>query len=262
MIMGVLNVTPDSFSDGGRHLDVDLACARALEMVAEGADIIDVGGESTRPGALEISVDEEAGRVIPVLAALRDRVPVPISVDTYKAAVASQALAAGASIVNDISGLTLDSALAGVVAAAGGGLVIGHIQGVPRTMQRQPSYDDVVAEVASALARSIEIALAAGVAADAIVVDPGLGFGKLFEHNLALLRGLGDVAALGHPVAVGLSRKSFTGQPDGVPPAERLPATLAATALAVAWGADIVRVHDVIETRRALYLVDRMLGRA
>ncbi|MFN7972195.1 MAG: dihydropteroate synthase [Acidobacteriota bacterium] len=260
LLMGVVNVTPDSFSDGGRYFEHGDASARAERLLEEGADIIDLGGESTRPGAAAVAEEEERRRVVPVIERLSARFPVPISIDTTKSGVARAALDSGACIVNDVSGLRLDREIAPVAARAGAAVVLGHMRGEPRTMQASPSYGDAQAEVRSELCDSVRRALDAGIAAGAIAIDPGLGFGKRFEDNLALIRGLPDLAALGFPVLVGISRKSFTGRLSGLPPSERLPASIAAAALAVAWGASIVRVHDVAATRQAMMLVDALVA--
>jgi dihydropteroate synthase len=250
LVMGVLNVTPDSFSDGGRFLERDAAIAHARRMVAEGADIVDVGGESTRPGARPVSEDEELERVLPVLEALRE-LPVPLSVDTRRPRVMREALAAGASMVNDVEALEAPGALA-AVAASGCGVCLMHKKGDPATMQDNPVYADVVAEVKSYLAARIAAAEAAGIARERIVADPGFGFGKTAAHNLELLRRLAEFSELGVPIAVGLSRKSTLGAITGRPAGERLAASLAAALLAAQAGATIVRVHDVRETRDAL----------
>ena len=244
-IMGVLNVTPDSFSDGGEFFSFDRAVERGVRLAAEGADLIDVGGESTRPGAAGVSPKEEIRRVVPVIRELRDAVKTPISVDTRKAAVARVAVRAGATVLNDVSGLHHEPDLARVAAESGADLVLNHIRGTPENMQENPRYDDVVAEVYDDLARSAEIAVASGVAEDKIVIDPGIGFGKRLEDNLALLRHLGEFRSLGFPILVGPSRKSFIGILLGLPVEERLEATLGACVAAVRNGADILRVHDV-----------------
>lgn len=251
-VMGVLNVTPDSFSDGGRHLALDAALAAAERMIAEGAAVIDVGGESTRPGATPVDADEERRRVLPVIEALAARgLGAPISIDTRKAAVARDALAAGATIVNDVTGLG-DPAMAGAVAEAGAAVVIGHIQGLPETMQADPRYGDVVGEVHAFLAAARERAVAAGVASDAVLVDPGIGFGKRLPDNLALIRSAGSFADLG-PVVVGVSRKSFLGTLlDERPVDDRLAGGLGAAVAAVVAGARLVRTHDVRPTVDAL----------
>lgn len=251
LIMGILNVTPDSFSDGGRFLSPDAAVERALVMEGEGADIIDIGGESSRPGAEPVSVEEELGRVLPVLERLRGRLRIPISIDTTKAEVAEAALRAGACIVNDISALRFDPAMAPLVAEFGAGLVLMHMLGTPKTMQQSPHYDDVVREVRGFLAERAQYAQSQGIPREAIAVDPGIGFGKTVEHNLELLRRLPELVELGFPVLVGPSRKSFIGALLGLPVEERLEGTLAACAVAVVRGADILRVHDVRQVRRA-----------
>ena len=244
-LMGVLNVTPDSFSDGGAYRDPGRAIDHGQALAAEGADIIDVGGESTRPGARPVPEDEEMARVIPVVRALRPRIPALISVDTTKAAVARAALDAGADIVNDTSALRADPAMAGVVAAAGAGLVLMHMQGTPLTMQDSPHYDDLMGEILGFLDERVRAAAAAGIPAERVIVDPGIGFGKTFEHNLEILRGQGTFRRLGRPLLVGISRKAFLGRITGRPAAERLEATIAAAVLSVERGADILRVHDV-----------------
>lgn len=248
-IMGILNVTPDSFSDGSRYIDLGRAEDRALRMVEEGADIIDIGGESTRPTIAPVDADEELRRVIPLIERLAGRLPVPISVDTYKAVVAREALRAGAEIVNDISGLTFDPAMAVTVAEGGAGVVLMHTRGRPDTMQNDTSYGDLIAEVSDSLRRSVSIAVAAGVARDRIVIDPGIGFAKSAQGNLEILRRLGDFTALHLPILVGTSRKSFIGTVLGRNVDERLFGTAATVALAVASGASIIRVHDVREMR-------------
>ena len=246
-VMGVLNVTPDSFSDGGRYADLAAAVARGVAMAEEGAAIIDVGGESTRPGAAAVSVQEELARVIPVIEQLAARVAVPISVDTSKPAVMSAAIAAGASLVNDVRALREPGAL-DAVARTGAAVCLMHMQGEPRTMQASPAYEDVVAEVRRFLAGRVEACVAAGIARDRICVDPGIGFGKLPEHNLALLAGLGRLADPAIPVLVGVSRKSLVGIITGRPAAERLAGSVAFAALAASRGAAIIRAHDVAAT--------------
>jgi dihydropteroate synthase len=252
--MGILNTTPDSFSDGGRLNGLDAALGRARAMVAEGADILDIGGESTRPGAGVVPIDEEIARTAPLIAAIRAAgIATPISIDTRKAAVAQAALAAGADMVNDVSALTFDPALAGVVAAKGVPVCLMHAQGTPETMQLAPSYRDVVAEVRDHLAARMDWALAQGIAPGRVVLDPGIGFGKTVEHNLTLLRHLDALTALGAPVLVGASRKKFIGTITGVDVADRrLAGSLAVALHAAAGGAAILRVHDVAETRQAL----------
>jgi len=247
MVMGVLNVTPDSFSDGGRWLDPEAAVAHGLVMVAQGADVIDVGGESTRPGATPVPVEEELRRVVPVVQALAPHVRV--SIDTRKVAVAEAAIAAGATLVNDVS-----ASLSGVAAAGGAGWVAMHMQGEPSTMQRSPSYDDVVGEVTAFLVERATAAREEGV--EEVWVDPGIGFGKTIEHNLALLRHLAQLVAAGFPVLVGTSRKAFLGTlTGGAPPDDRVEASVATAAWALHQGAAMVRVHDVRQTVAAAGLL-------
>ena len=257
-LMGVVNVTPDSFSDGGRHLEREPAVRHALELVEAGADLLDIGGESTRPGAGEVPVQVELERVLPVIQALRAATGVPLSIDTRKAEVARQALDAGAVLVNDVSGLGHEAALGTVVARAGATLALMHIQGKPETMQVDPRYHDLVAEVIESLAGSVDRAVAAGVRRERIWVDPGIGFGKTVGHNLFLLRHLAELRVLGAPVLVGTSRKRFLGAlAGGRPPEQRLAGTLASiAAVAVLHGADVVRVHDVPEVKDALAVAD------
>jgi len=259
-VMGVLNVTPDSFSDGGLYLEPSRAVDRALEMVEEGADVIDVGGESTRPGADPVPLEEELRRVVPVIEAIASRVPVPVSVDTYKAKVAKEALEAGASIVNDISGLQFDPRMAEVVARYGAAVVVMHIKGTPKTMQQDPRYDDLIGEITQYLKDGVRRAEEAGVSPDAIVVDPGIGFGKRLEHNLTIFSRLEELSSLGKPVLIGPSRKRFIGEILGVEVGERLFGTLASVAAAVMRGAHIVRVHDVRPVRQVVDVVDAILG--
>ena len=243
--MGILNVTPDSFSDGGRFLDPGRAARRGLQMAEEGAGVIDVGGESTRPGAARISADEELRRVLPVIERLAGAVRIPISIDTSKAAVAARALQAGASIVNDVTALRGDPKMRSVIARARASIILMHMAGTPHTMQRRPRYRHVVDEVAAFLSEAAEQARRAGIARSRIFIDPGLGFGKTVSHNLQLLRGLHRFTALGFPVVVGPSRKSFIGHTLDAGLDERLPGTLACVAHAWASGARMVRVHDV-----------------
>jgi len=251
-VMGVLNVTPDSFSDGGAFFEHGAAVARGLEMVHEGADILDVGGESTRPGAEPVDVEEELRRVLPVIARLAAEVRVPVSVDTSKAEVARAALDAGARIVNDVTALRGDPGMGEVVARAGAGLVLMHMQGTPADMQRDPVYEDVVDEIRGFLAARVAAAGDAGVASSHIMVDPGLGFGKTVQHNLEILRRLEAFRGLAAGLLVGPSRKRFIGQLTGFDVDQRVEATLAVCAVAVARGADAVRVHDVAPARRAV----------
>jgi dihydropteroate synthase len=246
LVMGIVNVTPDSFADDGTRLDPDVAIADALRMVADGADLIDIGGESTRPGATSLSVDEELRRVSPVLEGLRGRLTVPVSIDTYKAAVADRACDLGAAIVNDISALAYDPGLAEVVARRGAAVILMHNRGRSSDMYAAAVYGDVMAEVTHELAARVRSALDAGIRRDRIVVDPGLGFAKRAEHSLAVLAGLSRLSELGLPVLCGPSRKSFLKAALGdVPPHDRVWGTAAAVTAAVLAGAHIVRVHDV-----------------
>ncbi len=245
-VVGILNVTPDSFSDGGRFYSIELALKQGLRMAADGAAMIDVGGESTRPGADRVSEQEELDRVVPVIETLRRELDLPLSIDTTKSVVAREAVAAGADFVNDISGLTFDDKMAAVVAASGAGLFVMHTSGRPDVMQRITRYADVVKDVITALRRSIEVAEAAGVAHGKIAVDPGIGFGKDLAGNLELLRRTADMTELGRPIMLGTSRKSFIGRVLALDdPAERLAGTLATIALGYAGGARLFRVHDV-----------------
>ncbi|MCP3137579.1 dihydropteroate synthase [Pyxidicoccus xibeiensis] len=259
-IMGIVNVTPDSFSDGGRYLGAEAAIAHGMALAEAGADLLDVGGESTRPGSQPVSAEEELARVLPVLEGLRARTPVPLSVDTTKAAVAREALKAGAHLINDITGFTTDPDLPRVVAEAGAACCLMHIQGTPATMQQAPRYDDLVDEVLAFLEGAVARAVAAGVPRGRVLLDPGIGFGKTFDHNLFLLRRLGELRVLGLPLLVGTSRKGFLGKlTGGKPAAERLAATLGSVAaVAVVGGADVVRVHDVAEARDALAVADAL----
>ena len=256
LLMGIINVTPDSFYDGGRRLDADRAIADGLALIQEGADIIDIGGESTRPGARPVPEQEELERVLPVIRGLRSVTKVPISIDTYKASVAQQALHEGADIVNDVSALRFDAEMAALAAAEKVPVVLMHMLGTPRTMQSEPRYDDVLREVIDFLAQRIQFAAQAGIERQNIIVDPGIGFGKTLDHNLALLRGLSAFGALGQPLLVGASRKAFIGRILGTEADQRLEGSLAAAVAAVMGGADIVRVHDVKETRRAIRVAD------
>ena len=257
-VMGILNVTPDSFSDGGLHYEYDAAVRRGLEIVEEGADLIDIGGESTRPRSDPVPAEEEWRRVGRVLESLGRKVDVPLSIDTMKPVVAAKALEKGAAVVNDVSGMC-DPDMVSLVVSAKAGVVVMHMLGNPKTMQEHPQYADVVGEVKAFLADRIVALRTAGVRPESIAVDPGFGFGKTVEHNLALLRGLGELASLGHPVVVGLSRKSFIGKLGAGEGGERLPGSIAAATLAVSKGANVVRVHDVRETVRAMRVADALL---
>lgn len=263
LLMGILNVTPDSFSDGGQHLGLEAAHRAAFEMIEAGADLIDVGGESTRPGALPVSLDVELGRVVPVVERLAKE-GIRVSVDTRKAAVAEAALIAGAAIVNDITALS-DSAMREVCARHGATVCLMHMQGEPLTMQENPVYEDVVVEVRDYLAAAAQQAEGAGIAREKIWIDPGIGFGKTIAHNLALLRHLSILVETGYPVLVGVSRKGFLGRLGGTPASplsvgDRLPATLAAQVLAQAAGAGVIRAHDVREAKQAMRVADAIIG--
>ncbi len=263
-VMGIVNVTPDSFSDGGLFVDAEAAIAHGRELVASGADVLDVGGESTRPGADPVSAGEELRRVLPVIEGLAGLAPV--SIDTSKAGVAAAAIAAGASIVNDVTAFRADPEMAAVCAEAGRGggrgveVVLMHMLGTPRTMQRDPQYDDPVAEIREFLLERVESARAAGIERDRIWIDPGIGFGKTLDHNLALLRGTDRFVETGLPVLVGPSRKAFIGGIDGSDAAGRLGGTVAACLAAADGGAAMVRVHDVAPVAQALKVRDRIAG--
>lgn len=252
LLMGIVNVTPDSFSDGGSFMDPQRAIDHALQLTADGADILDIGGESTRPGALAVPVDEELRRVVPVIERLRGQTDRLISVDTTKAAVAKQSLQAGADIVNDISGLTFDVEMPAVCADSGCGVIAMHIQGTPQTMQNDPRYDDVVSSVCRFLSDRLRLLEEAGVPRERVVLDPGIGFGKTAQHNIDLLSKIPDLKALGRPVLIGHSRKRFLAKVLGRPVDERTSGTIGVSLAVAALGADIIRIHDVRETRDAL----------
>ena len=258
VVMGILNVTPDSFSDGGRYADTEAALDRAAAMVAEGAAILDIGGESTRPGAEAVAEATENERVIPVIERIARSLDVALSIDTSKPGVMASATAAGACIVNDVCALRAPGAR-DIAAQAGVGVCLMHMQGEPRTMQQHPAYQDVVAEVGAFLSRERETCIAAGIAPEAIALDPGLGFGKGLDHNMTLLKGLSEIVALGSPVLVGVSRKSFIGRILDRPVHERLAGGLGLAALAVSLGARIIRTHDVAATRDAIRVVAAVL---
>jgi dihydropteroate synthase len=260
-VMGILNVTPDSFSDGGKWRETEAAFRRGLEMIDEGADVIDVGGESTRPGSDYVEADEEIRRVVPVIERLcREKPGVVVSVDTRKAPVARPALDAGARIVNDVSALRDDPALGGLAAERGAPVILMHMKGTPRNMQKDPQYDDLLGEVRAFFEDALARAEAAGIPRSRTILDPGIGFGKRLEDNLALLNRLDEFASLGRPVLVGASRKSFIGATLDLPVEERLEGTLAATALAVARGARIIRAHDVKANVRVVRMMEAMLA--
>jgi dihydropteroate synthase len=261
-VMGVVNVTPDSFSDGGLYIDAGAAVAHALELEAEGARILDIGGESTRPGAAPVGARAELDRVLPVIQGLHDRgVQAQISIDTSKAPVAAAALDAGAALVNDVTALRGDPAMAELVASRGAQCCLMHMLGEPRTMQEDPRYDDVVSDVKAFLEERMAFAVAAGIREERILLDPGIGFGKTAEHNLELLARLGELVAVGRPVVIGTSRKSFLGRITGRPVDDRLAATIATNVLAYERGARVFRVHDVAPVRDALVIADATVRR-
>ena len=262
-VMGVLNVTPDSFSDGGRYLAPEEAIQRGLEIAEQGASILDVGGESTRPGSASVSAEEEWRRIDPVLRGVARKIDIPISIDTRKPDVADKALERGATIINDVTGLT-DPRMARLVSKARAGVVVMHMRGDPATMQEAPRYTNVAEEVRDFLGDRAKAVMAAGIEREAVAVDPGIGFGKTVDHNLDLLRNLDRIVSLGHPVVVGVSRKSFIAHLGGGEGMEdRLSGSVAAATLAAARGADVIRAHDVTETVRAMRVADGVLrGRA
>ncbi|KJJ83433.1 dihydropteroate synthase [Candidatus Omnitrophus magneticus] len=256
--MGVLNVTPDSFSDAGKYMDSERALDCALGMAEEGADIIDVGGESSRPGAKPITAKEELKRILPVVRKLAQKLKIPVSVDTYKSSVAREALSSGASIINDITGLKFDSLMAETISSYNAGVVLTHIKGLPRTMQENPYYDDVIREIKKELACSIKIANSAGIRAYNIVIDPGIGFGKTVEHNLTIIRELEKFKTLKKPILIGLSRKAFIGAITNKTVANRLYGTIAANVVAIMNGADIIRVHDVVPAKDSCAILNML----
>ena len=260
VIVGVLNVTPDSFSDGGQHFEPTRAIERALEMQSEGADIIEVGGESTRPGARRLPVAEELSRVMPVLSGLAGRLRVPISIDTYKSEVARQALDAGARIVNDVSALRFDPAIADVVATRNAALVLMHMRGEPTTMQKIEPSTNILAEIETDLINAIGVAEKRGIGRDQLVIDPGIGFGKTLEQNLAIINHLERFESLGLPLMIGTSRKSFIGRLTERPEGQRVLGTAASIALSIIKGAHIVRVHDVKEMVEVVRITDAILA--
>jgi len=255
-IMGILNVTPDSFSDGGRYVNPDDAVAHALSMVEQGADILDIGAESSRPGAVSIDEEEERRRLIPIVHAICRRISIPVSIDTTKASIAEQALDVGAAMINDISALRFDARMGAVVAKSGAGLVLMHMQGYPETMQHATQYADVVEEVRRFLKARVEAATEAGISPDRILLDPGIGFGKNGRHNLALLNRLDTLCTLGRPLVVGVSRKAFIGKILNRPIDERLMGTAGAVAVAIMKGARMVRVHDVAPIRDLVRMIE------
>jgi dihydropteroate synthase len=258
-VMGVLNITPDSFSDGGKFLDADSACQRALEIEGQGADIIDIGGESSRPGSTPVSAKEEIRRVVPVLKRLKKLLNIPISIDTTKSVVAEAALSEGASIVNDISGLHKDKGIADLCAKYSAGLIIMHMKGEPRTMQKRPSYKNLLKEIREYLGQGIKIATSYGVKRESIIIDPGIGFGKTLNHNIRILKELSYFKNMGPAILVGLSRKSFMGKLLGLDVGKRLVPTIAANSIAIYNGANIIRVHDVKEAVLTANMVDAII---
>ena len=261
LVMGILNVTPDSFSDGGEFVDPARAVEHALEMVEQGAAIIDIGGESTRPGAEPVSAEEEIKRTVPIIEKIREQSDVLISIDTMKSEVALQAMEAGADIINDVSALEADEQMAAVAVESEAGVILMHKKGTPKTMQQDPSYGNVVEEVRDYLQDRLDIAALQGIARNRMVIDPGIGFGKTYDHNLELLRNLSALSETGSPVLVGASRKRFIGHLlDRENPAERLAGSLGVAAWAVAEGAHILRVHDVIETCDVCRIMDTLCG--
>jgi dihydropteroate synthase len=249
-IMGILNVTPDSFSDGGKFISADRAIEHAMLLAEQGADILDIGGESTRPGSVRISAEQELSRVLPVIEGIRRQSDIVLSIDTYKADVARQAIEAGVQIVNDISALRFDSGMPDVIRACGASVILMHMKGNPETMQQDPYYDDVVGEVGTFLNERAEYAVRAGIRQ--ILIDPGIGFGKRFEDNITLIRSLKELTRFGFPLAIGVSRKSFIGTILDLPVDRRMEGTIAATVLAMVNGARLVRVHDVGEIKKAV----------
>lgn len=258
-IMGILNVTPDSFTDGGLYFEKDKAIEHGLRMISEGADIIDVGGESTRPGAEPVPADEELKRVLPVLSGLRKQTKSLISVDTSKSEVALAALAEGANIINDISALRNDPKMISVAAQTDAPVILMHMKGSPKTMQHNPHYDNVLLEIKSFLKKKIDLAVKNGINREKIIIDPGIGFGKRFEDNLTLIRNLNDFSTLDQPILVGISRKSFIGKILDLPPGEREEGTLASAIISVIQGAHILRVHDVAPIKRAILVAETIL---
>ena len=262
-LMGILNITPNSFSDGGKYFDgkilLDKIIADAIQMEKDGADFIDIGGESTRPGSEKISIEEEINRVIPVIAGLKKNINIPISIDTYKSEVAEEALKVGAEIVNDISGFKFDDKIANVTAKYNASCILMHIKGTPKNMQLNPEYENLVDEVYNYLSESISIAKKSSV--EQIIIDPGIGFGKTLEHNLTLIRNLSVFKNLGYPILLGVSRKSFINKIYQSNADERLAGTISANVFGITQGANIIRVHDVLENKRAALISDKLSGK-
>ena len=258
--MGILNVTPDSFSDGGRFTKVSIAVDHALKMVDDGAHIIDIGGESTRPGSLPVSEYDECERILPIIESIKKiDSKITISVDTYKASVAKKAIEAGADIVNDISGLTFDLDMLPLLSRKDIPIIIMHINGKPKTMQKNPTYTDLIKDIISFLRRQSDFAVKGGIKKNHIILDPGIGFGKTFEHNFILLRRIDEICNLGYPVMIGPSRKAFIGDALDLPPNDRIEGTLATVVAGIMNGARIVRVHDVKEVKRAVKITEKII---
>lgn len=255
-VMGILNITEDSFSDGGKYINADKAIERALKMVEDGADILDIGAESTRPGAIPVSEEEELERIVPIVEKLSKLVKVPISIDTYKSEVAKYSLRAGADIINDITGLKGESTMAEVVSDNDAYVIIMHMQGTPQTMQSNPEYQDVVSDICLDLKESFSIAEIAGIKKEKVIIDPGIGFGKSTNHNLEIIKRVGEFKIFGVPILIGASRKSMIGNVLNLPVNERVEGSLAVAAASVMNGASIIRVHDVKETKRTLTMID------
>lgn len=260
LIMGILNVTPDSFSDGGRFANRDSAVLHAFEMIEDGADIIDIGGESTRPGADTVSADDELGRVLPVIKSIRAKSDIPISIDTYKSRIAREALDAGADIINDISGCRFDPEMPKLAAEKNAPVVVMHIKGTPKDMQKNPEYRDVVAEIKDYLSQSIELLTEAGLSREQIIIDPGIGFGKTTGHNLTIMKRLEEFAELDRPILMGASRKSVIGNVLDLPSDKRIFGTAACVTANIMRGTHIVRVHDVGEMRQVVRMVDAIIS--
>ena len=261
LVMGIVNVTPDSFSDGGEFMSFEAARLRALEMVAAGVDIIDIGGESTRPGADAVSLSEEERRTIPLIEAIASEARIPISIDTYKSEIAAKALDAGACMVNDVSALRLDDRMASLVAEREAPVILMHMQGMPRDMQENPTYGDVVADISEFLIERAQYAAGQGISPERVLIDPGVGFGKTVEHNLEIIRRLDEFASLGYPLVLGTSRKRFIGSVTGRVVTERMMGTAASVAFSIARGVDVVRVHDVAEMLEVVKVADAIAGK-
>ena len=259
LIMGIVNVTPDSFSDGGQYFSIDSAVIHAMQLIQDGADILDIGGESTRPGASVISVEEELNRILPVINSIRNKdETIPISIDTTKSVVAKRAIEAGADIVNDISGFMNDKNMPSVVGSLGVPVILMHMKGTPDTMQNNPQYDDIIGEISAFFINQINVAKMAGVKTEYIILDPGIGFGKTVNHNFTLIQKLNEFCELGYPVLIGPSRKAFIGTTLDLPPKDRVEGTAAAVSAGISNGARIVRVHDVKEMKRVVTITEKI----